>query len=153
MSRIFKVGFENISVTAIQDLFGIYAGSVKAFEVLALTLGQITSTTVAGLRISGEILTSPVVSGSGGAAGTLYPTGIDRTAATITARTNDTVQATAAAEELVHADVYNVINGYQWKWAPGQLVILPNQAFVLSLDTAPSGTQVTNGSLTVGELF
>ena len=154
MSRIFKVSFSGVSVAAAQDLFGIYAGTVKAFEVLEFTLGQITAVTVGNLRITGKILPATVTTGSGGSAGVLNPTSIDRTAATISARVNDTTQAsTSGTAEIVHADAYNPINGYQWKWRPGTLVIEPNQAFIMSLDTAPSGTQVTNGHLTVGELF
>ena len=155
MSRPYAVGFSNVSISAVEDLFGIYAGSVKAFEVHSFVIGQITAVSVGNLRIRGIILPATVSAGSGGTTPTLFPISTDRTSATITAHANDTSQATTnGTAQLIHSDAYNVVNGYQWVWpVSDRPVIEPSQAFILSLDTAPSPGQVTNASIIVAELF
>jgi hypothetical protein len=155
MSRPYAMSFANVTVSAAQDLLALYAGTVKAFEVHSFVIGQITAVSVGNLRIRGVILPATVTPGSGGSAGVLNPISIDRTAATITGRTNDTTQATTGGTaQIVHSDAYNVINGYQWVWPiQDRPVIYPGQAFSLSLDMAPSPGQVTNASIIVAELF
>ncbi|HLZ10232.1 MAG TPA: hypothetical protein VKT80_16705, partial [Chloroflexota bacterium] len=65
-----------------------------------------------------------------------------------------TTQATATTSATLHADVMNVVNGYQWIFPPDDRpVIQPSQAAVLSLDTAPGSAETMSGTIVIGELF
>lgn len=155
MGRVYNVGFHNVSVTAVQDLIAVYAGSTKAFKVHAVSLGQVTATAVGNLAISLRRLTSTVTVGSGGTTPSLLPVGPNDTAATVTAHANDTTQATTsgAVQYMVH-DVFNVVNGYLYlPPEEDRITVGPGQAFIVSLDTAPGSAEAMSGWITVEELF
>lgn len=151
--RIYTVPMGPISVAAVQDLIAVYAGASMAFKVHAINIGQKTATSVGNLSISFKILPSVVTAGSGGSAATVQKNPTTNAAATVTARINDTTQATTAGTAILMPDVYNPINGYIYQWAPeDRPVIGLSQAFVVSLDTAPSA-QVTSATLTIEEII
>jgi hypothetical protein len=126
-----------------------------AIELHGIVIGQITGTTVQNLRMSVKRLPTTVTSGSAGAAAT--PQKIQRgdAAATITARTNDTTQAsTSGTPAILHSDVFNTVNGYQFFWPPeDRPVIGLNEAAVVTLDTTPGAAMTMSGTLIVAELF
>lgn len=154
MSREYSIEFDGVSVSAVQDLLAVYAGSSMAFEVHSITLGQITASAVGNLRITLKRMRATVSTGSGGSAPTVQKLNDGDAAATVTARANDTSQATATTSAKLHADVYNVVNGYQWIFPPDDRpVIQPSQAAVLSLDTAPGSAETMSGTMVIAELF
>lgn len=153
--RVYAVPFKNVSIAAAQDVIGIYAGSAKALEIHEIRLGQTTITTAAQLRLTLRRLPATVTSGSVGSASTPVPQNKNDTAASFTARVNDTTQATTSGTAIDYTpDVWNLVNGYDMLYAPeDRPVINPNEAFVVSLDQAPSQSINCSGVAIVAELF
>lgn len=151
--RAYSVEFAGVSVSAVQDLLAVYCGSSMAIECQGFVIGQITGTTIQNLKISLKRLPATVTAGSGGTTPT--PQKLERgdAAATATAHANDTTQATTSGTAAVlHADVFNTINGYQFFFPPA---LVPDfglsEACVLSLDTAPGSALTMNGTLYFAE--
>jgi hypothetical protein len=153
--RIYAVPFKNVSIAAVQDVIGIYAGSAKALEIHEIRLGQTTVTTAAQLRVTLRRLPATVTSGSAGSAATPVPQNKNDTAATFTARVNDTTQAVTSGTAVDYTpDVWNLVNGYDMLYAPeDRPVINPNEAFVVSLDQTPGQSMNCSGVAIVAELF
>jgi hypothetical protein len=154
-TRPYSVQFNNVSVAAVQDLIALYCGANMACELNGIVLGQITGTTVQNLRISVKRLPATVTSGSGGSSPTPQKIMRGDSAATATARTNDTTQAsTSGTPALLHEDVFNTVNGYQFFWPPNVSPVCgPSEAAIFSLDGAPSGAMFMSGTLYFSELF
>lgn len=155
MGRVYSVSFSGVSVAAVQDLIAVTATSAMAFKVHSIQVGQITKTSVESLRVSLKRLPATVTVGSGGTAPTPRKVVNGDAAATVTARANDTTQATTGGTaETLLADVFNLVNGFAWIFPPDDRpVIAPSQAVTFSLDTAPAATYVMNGSMVVEELY
>lgn len=153
--RVYSIQFRNVAVAALQDLLAVYCGASMGVALHGLVIGQITGTTVQNLNISVKRLATTVTSGSGGTAPTPKKMGRGDSAATVTARANDTVQATSSgATDVLHADVFNTVNGYQFFWPPNdQPTVGLNEAAVISLDTAPAAPMTMSGTLYVEELL
>jgi hypothetical protein len=120
--RTYAVSFSGSRSAAIQDLIAVYCGSQMAVEVHGITIGQITGTTVQNLKITLKRLAAAVTSGSGGA--TASPRKMVRgdAGATVTARINDTTQATSAtSSDTLLSDVFNIVNGYQFFFPPNDI--------------------------------
>lgn len=152
--RIYTVGFNNVTLSAAQDLICIYAGASKIFAILSINIGQVTATAVANQRIRIRYLPTTVTAGSGGSAGTIKPIVPGDAAATITARINDTTQATTSGTAVdLWDDQWNVINGMLFvPPIPSRPMVCGlSGAITLSLDTAPASL-VASGSITVEEL-
>lgn len=152
--RVYTVSFTNVSVSAVQDLFGIYCGSSAAVELHEFVIGQITATTVGNLRLTLKRLPATVTAGSSGNAGTVNKSRSGDAAATATARINDTTQATTSGTAVsLRGDVYNPINGYQYLPAPeDRPAANPSEALIVSLDTAPGSAETMNGTVVFAEL-
>ena len=152
--RTYNVSFEAVACTAVQDLIAVYAGASMAFEVVSINLGQVTATTVALLNLSLKHLPATVTAGSVGTAATPRPDTPTDAAATVTARVNDTTQATSSGTvTTMLADVFNVVNGYQWIFpANARPTCKLSEAMVLSLNTAPA-TLTISGTMKIRELF
>lgn len=152
--RIYAISFQNVTVAAVQDLFLVLAGATKIIGIQSVTLGQTTNTSVQNLRVRGQYLPTAVTNGSGGAAVTPRPYDPGDAAATITARTNDTTQATSSGTVAdLFDDVWNTINGFIWvPPVPGRVPLIGlSGAFRLTLDTVPGAGMVSNGTVVVEE--
>jgi hypothetical protein len=153
--RIYTVAVKGVSVSAAQDVIAVYAGASMAFEVIGFTIGTEQGTSVAGEPISLNRLGATVTAGSGGAAGALAGDRSTDAAATVTARINDTTQATTSGStDALHADVLNLSNGYPWVFPrDARPVAKPGEAIVLSLDSAPPTPVAFSAALKIRELF
>ncbi len=153
--RVFSVQFTGVAVAAVQDLFDLLATTGMAFKVHEVRLGQITTASVGNLRVSLRRLPGTVTVGSGGATATPQKMNFNDAAATFTARTNDTAQATTSGTaSIIVSDVFNVINGWLYLPAPeDRPIIAPGQALIVSLDSAPSASETMSGTIVVEELF
>lgn len=152
--RIYTMSFTNVTLSAVQDLLGVYAGAAHIFAVLSVNLGQVTGTTVANQRIRLRYLPTTVTTGSGGSAGTIKPFVATDPAAAISGRINDTTQAVSSGTAIdLWDDVWNTINGFVWvPPIPSRPPVIGlSGALIVSLDTAPSSL-VSNGSVTVEEI-
>jgi len=152
--RVYTMGFQNVTLGAVQDALAVYAGASKVFAVLSVNLGQITGTSVANLRVRLRYLPATVTAGSGGTAGVLKPFVAGDAAATITGRINDTTQASSSGTAVdLWDDVWNTVNGFLWvPPVPSRPPVIGlSGAFIVSLDTAPSSL-ISSGSVTLEEL-
>lgn len=156
IGRVYTVSFDNVAVTAVQDLFGLYVGTAPGSILLhEVRLGQISATTVGNLRVSIRRLPATVSSGSGGSAGTVQPRIFGDAAATMTARINDTTPATTGGTvQTMIADVFNVVNGWLYLPAPDDRILAQRtQAIIVSLLTAPLSSETMSGTAVVEEIF
>jgi hypothetical protein len=153
--RTYNIVFRGVSVSAAQDLCTATATSGMALEVVSVTLGQISLTTVEALPISIKRLSATVTAGSSGSSFTPTKDTPTDPAATFTARINDTTQATSSgATDYLHPDVFNEVNGYQWIWPErARPSCKPSEALIFSLDGAPGSARTMSGSMKVRELF
>lgn len=153
--RLYTVSFSAVSISAVQDLIAIYSGSSKIVGIQSIELSQITQNTVGSLRVRLKFLNTAVTAGSGGSAGVISQLVPGDAAATVTARINDTTQATTTATQVtLWSDQWNLINGMLW--VPPNVNRPPmaglSTALVVSLDTAPGSAIVASGTVTFEEL-
>jgi hypothetical protein len=153
--RTYTIQFRGVSVSAVQDLCAAYAGASMAIEVVSMTLGQITQTSVEECQISIKRLPATVSTGSGGSSATPQVDGDSDASATFTARVNDTSQATTSGTAAYpHVDVWNLVNGYQWIFPErARPSCKLSEALVFSLDSAPAAARTVTGSMKIRELF
>jgi len=153
--RTYNVVFRGVSVSAAQDLCSAYAGASMALEVISVTLGQVTASTVEALALSVKRLTATVSAGSAGSAFTPNLDTDTDAAATFTARINDTsIATTSGSTAYLHVDVFNLVNGYQWIFPErARPSCKLSEALIFSLDSAPGGARTMSGSMKVRELF
>jgi hypothetical protein len=153
--RTYNIVFRGVSVSATQDLCAAYAGASMAVEVVSITLGQITQTSVENLQLSVKRLTATVTNGSVGSSFTPTLDTDTDAAATFTARINDTsIATTSGSTAYLHSDVVNLVNGYQWIFPERNRPSCKlSEALIFSLDTAPSGARTMSGAMKVRELF
>lgn len=155
MSRVYSVEFENVSVTAGQDLFYIAPADDKPCRLLACYLAQISDVGDAQeevLRL--RIIRGHGTVGSGGSSATARPLAASDPAASFTARTNDTTIASAGTAVNIHSDAFNIRAGWQYIPTP-ETVILCTQAdatIVVRLLAAPADAVTVSGTLYVEEL-
>lgn len=155
--RLYTIQFNNVSVSAVQDLVSVYTGANIAIEVHEIVIGQISATTVGNLRLTFKRFSGSFTTGSGGTTPTPAPHNFNDIATKISsAHVNDTTQCAigSGAVAILRADVYNVVNGFQLLPPPeDRYQIAPSQAFTLSLDSTPGSAQTMSGSLVYAELY
>ena len=153
--RTYTIPFRAVSISAAQDLCAAYAGASMAIEVVSITLGQVTQTSVEECQISIKRLPATVSTGSGGSSTTPVVDADSDAGSTFTARINDTSQATTSGTAVYpHTDVWNEVNGYQWIFPEkARPSCKPGEALIFSLDSAPAAARTCNGSMKIKELF
>lgn len=153
--RLYSVGFTAVSISAVQDLIAIYAGTSKIVAIQSIEFSQVTQTTIGSLRWRLRYLPATVTAGSGGSVGVISPLNPGDAAATCTARTNDTTQASTSGTAInLWSDQWNLINGALW--VPPNVNRPPvsalSGALVVSLDLAPGTVINASGTVTLEEL-
>lgn len=155
--RLYTVGFQNVTVAAVQDLFAVFTPAGKIIGIQQINLGQITGVSVVNARLRLRYLPPTATPGTGGtisSSGLINKVNAGDAASGCTAGYNNTSQASSSGTivDLVD-DIWNTINGYVWyPPIPGRPLIIPvSSGFVVSLDTALA-SYVCSGSLTFEEL-
>ena len=153
MPRAYTSEFDNVSVSAVQDLISLQTTSGMVAEIHEATLGQVTATAVGNLRMTMKRFSGAYSIGSGGSSVTPSKHVFGDSAATCTTRANDTTQTTSGTAVKLPADAINVINGYQYLPAPEDRINFTiSQAYVWSLDSAPGSAETMSGKVTFAEL-
>lgn len=158
--RIYTVTFENVSVSAAQDLFEIQPADDKVCYFLGFSLSNVGGTADAGdaqeelLRLNVRRIAATATSGSGGTAPTprlIAPSGA---AAGFTAEVNNTTVATSSGTiEDIHCDGWNVRVPYRYEWQPECRPAFIQSVFgVVRLVAAPADAVSVSGTLYVGEV-
>lgn len=139
-TRDYSVQSANVAVSAVQDLISLYAASTMGAVLQGYEISQVTGTGIVMLRYSVKRLSATVTPGSVGTAVTPRPMLSGDAAATITARANDTTQATTSGTSVtLESGVVNIVNGTGQIWFYNTNPSMKaTEAIILSLDTAPS---------------
>jgi hypothetical protein len=160
MAREYTVSFDNVTVSAAQDLFNLQAAANKPIRIVAVKLNNVGGTADAGdaqeelLRISYKRLASAVTNGSGGTAPTPAKLDSNDAAAGLTARVNDvTTRATSSgATTVIDPDGFNVRIPYLWVPTPeARIEAVNGEALIIGLETAPADAISLSGTVYVEE--
>jgi hypothetical protein len=155
-ARLYSVSFENVAVTASQDLFYIAPADDKPCVVHAVYLGQTTEIGDAmeeQVRI--KMIRGHATVGSGGSAPTPRPLSPSDGAAGFVARVNDTTIASAGTAVDLHADTWQLRGPYQVIFTPEmrhQVTQAAGVTWVVRLMAAPTDSVTMSGTIYVAEL-
>ena len=118
MSRIYAVTFEQVTVSAAQDLFQIIGASGKVLRIIDVSLADIDTSepTNQQLSLRCRLLPATVTNGSGGSAPTPQPFDPGDAAASFTAKANSTTKATTnGTASVIREDGCNIAAGYAFR--------------------------------------
>jgi hypothetical protein len=152
--RVYKTFFENVTISAVQDVFLLKAGSANGVELHQIDLSAGGVTAPAEIRLRLKVLPATVTNGSGGSAPTISPADSgDSKSATATVRTNDTTQATTSGtSKTLQAHQWNVLAPWQYLPAPeDREIIQAGEAIVLDMPGSPAST-IVSGTIAWREL-
>jgi hypothetical protein len=150
MGRRYSATFDNIAVTAVQDIFEIATPATTGCTLLGLFLGQTTRQGDAQAEmLRWLVIRGHTTTGSGGAtitaAAGLSP-GVGVWSSTV--KRNNTTAATAGTPQTLHADCFNVQAGIQFWWTPETaLEVAPSSRIVINLPEAPSASMTMSGTI------
>jgi hypothetical protein len=153
MARVYTVSFENVTITAVQDLISLKGSTGKTCRLLRLWLGATNTTlqTAQSLRLNVKYSSATFTAGSVGTAPTPRPVDPGDAAASFTARANDTTQGTTsgAFTNLNPQGVHNYA-GWDWPFKNPPAFGL-NEAIIFELLSTVSGTCAFSGGAEVEE--
>lgn len=155
-TRFYTLQFNNVAVTAAQDLFALKVGASIPIKIHQFELNSESSTSPAELRVIIKRMTATVTMGTGGSTG-LTPASIassDTTCSITNAGTNNTSRATTSGSSTtLFAWGWNVLNGLLFvpppEWMPTFQV---NEGCIIGLETAPGGSTTMDGYVVFSEL-
>ncbi len=154
--RIYAVTFENVSITASQDLFYAAPADDKPLALHGVWISQysdLKDTEEEGLRI--KIIRGHATVGSGGTTPTPTPLNPTATAAGFVARVNDTTIASAGTAVDLYAGVWINRTEFLYLPPPEQRPIVSQAAgvtIVVRLMAAPADALSTSGTAIFEEL-
>lgn len=154
--RCYTVIFDNVSVSAAQDLFEITPADDKPVEIVGLFLSQTGNSDIGDAAeecLPIQIIRGHTTSGSGGTAPTPRPVDRTDTAAGFTAEVNNTTIASAGTTVTLHADNFNVRVGYQNWWPEGTepQASQGDTTIVVRMPRAPADAITLSGTLYLRE--
>lgn len=155
MARVYTVSFENVSVSAAQDLFEIAPADDHPVVILAVYVDQISDVgDAAEEMLRYKIIRGHATSGSGGSTATPRPLDPGDAAAGFTAEVNNTTIASAGTAVDLHAGAFNIRAGLALI-IPPEMTPVANQGngtIVVRLMAAPADAVTLSGTLYVAEL-
>jgi hypothetical protein len=138
---MYSAVFEEVSVSAVQDLFEINAPSDAVVVVHGFEISQSSDTDSEMLNL---LVHRATTSGSGGSTPTPRPMEAGDAAFGGTVEANNTTQGTEGNH--IHSAAFNVLNGYIWMPTPEMRpVISPSGRLVIELQTAPGDALTMSG--------
>jgi len=154
---IYVATFEDIAITAAQDLFEIVAPSNSRVVIREFEIGQESDEGDAQAEMLGlKIIRGYTSAGSGGAAVTPYPVAPWSGAATAgsTVKRNNTTIASGGTPKLMRATAWNVMGGY--RYYPGfrgeRIMLDAGERCVFRLPNAPIDSLTCHATLVFEEL-
>lgn len=153
MGRIYRVTFENVTVSAAQDLVQITGATGKMMRICRAWVGSTNTTapTDQQIRLRCRFLPATVTVGSGGTTG-ITPSKNDpgdAACSSTTCATNNTTPATTNGTAVVLDTAgVNIKAGYDMSWfGQNRPPIGPSEAFVFELLSTVSGTVAMSGGV------
>jgi|SRR5579871_48750 len=154
MPRTYTVTFEQVAVSAAQDLLQIKGATGKMLRVLEVWTGA-TDTTIPTsqmLSLRVRFLPATVTDGSGGSTPTPQKVDPGDAAASFTALANNTAKATTSGTAItIREDSTHVFNGYDYPF-PRPPVVGPSESLVFELLSTVTGTVHLSGGALVEEI-
>jgi hypothetical protein len=154
MGRIYTAIFNNVAVTAIQDLFEIVAPADSVVLLHDIHLSQNTDVGDAAeeiLRI--ELTSGHTSSGSAGSSVTPVPLSLGDAAFGGTCETNNTTQASAGTIVTKYVWNWNIRGPFDKIFTPEtRPLISPSARMCLELPAAPADSVTMSGSITFEEI-
>lgn len=151
MGLMYSATFEQVAVTAVQDLFELVAPADAAVIVHSLALSQSTDAGDTESEQLNILIHRGSTSGSGGTTITPRPLQVGFPAAGTVAEANNTTQSTEGNH--VHSDCFNVMAGYQYVWTPEtRPVVSPSGRLIVELQTAPADSLTMSGTIYFEEI-
>lgn len=155
MSREYTVSFENVTVSAAQDLWEVNPAADKPIELLAVTLWQSSDKGDAEeemLRVTIKRTTASFASGSGGSSGTSVKVNPDDAASGAAAETNNTSVSTGT-QEILEPFYPNIRAGEQMIFMPESRYVFKNgKPLIVKLEAAPTDALSMCGCLKYREI-
>lgn len=154
MGRIYRVSFEEVAVTAAQDLVQITGAAGKMVRILRRWVGATDTTlpTAQMLALRERFLPATVTNGSGGTTPTVAKNDPGDAAASATALVNDTTKATTSGTAVVLGEIgVHINNGYD-EWCLNPPLVGPSEAYVFELLSTVSGTVHLSGGVEFEEI-
>lgn len=153
MPRRSTVAFENISVSAAQDLFEVTPADDKPIKLISVVGSFRDDETNEQLSITVKRFSGAYTSGSGGSAPT--PTKVYTGDPTVgySAERNNTTRATGGTSETLHAEGFPGQGGFAVTPLPGsEWVATQGEALVVGLENAPGAARNFNCTITIEEM-
>jgi hypothetical protein len=154
MSRTYTVSFENVTVSAAQDLLQVKGASNKMLRILRRWVSATDTTIPTGqmLRLRERLLPATVTDGSGGSTPTPAKHDQGDAAATFTSLANSTTPASTNATAVVLATMgCHVFNGFD-DIHDDPPTVAPSQSYVFELLSTVTGTVHLSGGVEVEEI-
>ena len=155
MPRIYEITFENVSVSAAQDLVSLKGGASRTVKIKRMRVAATNTSipTAQMLELRASLASATLTAGSGGTAPTPRPVDLGDAAATFTARANDTSKATTSgAFTILEESGCHIYAGYDFSYPQGREPVFGlNEGFVFELLSTVSGTVNLSGGVTVEE--
>lgn len=157
MGRIYSTTFDNVAVTAVQDLFDIAPASNKPVTIHEIVITQSTEIGDAQeemLRL--RFVRGFATVGSGGTAPAMERHDKNDAATGAVVRVNDTTQAVVGAgtTEILRVETFNVRSGYQYLPTPETRIHVDSTdvRLVVQLQGAPVDSVSMSGTITFEEI-
>jgi hypothetical protein len=153
MSRIYTVSFENISVSAVQDLLEITPADDKPIRLKSLLVTVRDSETNEQFTSTIKRASGAYTSGSGGGSPTIAKaSSIDGTVG-FAAERNNTTRATGGTIENLHVEGWPSQGGLNVTPLPGcEFTATHGEALIVGLENAPAGATGFNATAVIEEL-
>lgn len=146
MGRMYSATFEEIAVTAAQDLFEINAPATAAVAIHSVVISQSSDAGDAQSEQLSVLIHRGSTSGSGGATVTARPLMVGYAAFAGTVERNNTTQSTEGNQ--IHAECFNVMAGLNIVWTPETRPhIAPSGRLIIELQTAPADSLTMSGTV------
>ena len=151
MGRIYSATFEEVAVSAAQDLFELVAPADLSVLIHGFVFSQSSDAGDSASEQLNVLVHRASASGSGGSTPTPAPMHISTTASTVTVEANNTSQGTEGT--ILYAECFNVMAGLQ-VWFPPECrpCISPSGRVVIELQTAPADELTMSGTVFFEEI-
>ena len=148
--RMFSAVFEEVAVSAVQDLFEVNAPADAVVVIHGLVISQSSDAGDSESEQLNVLIHRGSTSGSGGSTPTARPMEIGTPAFGGTVEVNNTSQSTEGVH--IHAECFNVMAGLQIWWTPETRPVLsPSGRLIVELQTAPADALTMSGTIYFSE--
>lgn len=151
MGRMYSATFEEVAVTAAQDLFELVAPADMSVAIHGLMISQSSDAGDSESEQLNVLIHRGSASGSGGTTPTPAPLAVGDAASTVTVEANNTTQGTEGT--IIHSECFNVMAGLQIWWTPEcRPIISPSGRLIVELQTAPGDSLTMSGTIYFEEI-